>query len=152
MIARINNRGFVGIVILILLVLGLIGIYFGYSWYQEKNFISLYDGDMTRKLDIPPFAERKFSAINDLKGEVTLKVSTSPDQIGMFFKSSCDNYGYTYEGDSEKIQISIRAGYVISGEFKDNLLVLKWNPVLDSKNKKRYEKAFKKPYKEEKKK
>ena len=58
MFMRIYNssKGFMTFVLFFLIVFGLLGIYLGYGWYMQRYYVTLYDGNMTRYLDIPPFS------------------------------------------------------------------------------------------------
>ncbi len=125
-----SRRGFLGILIIFLLIGGLIGIYFGYGWYVERYYIKLYDGSVVRYLDIPPFTDRLNPASDDLKGECILHVGTSFEQAANFFSGVSKRYGYLAAVSGSTLTIDMRKNYRIIGEFKDNKIFLKWQPVL----------------------
>lgn len=131
-------------VIFFLIVFGIVGLYLGYKWYNQRYYISLYDGNMVRYLDIPPFSERISSSSDELRGECVLSIGTSSDQISHFFKSMCDRYGYIYTGTENGLTMEVRKNYVIEGTFSEGKIKLEWEPVLNDKLKKKSESLFKK--------
>lgn len=131
------RKGFVGLVILFLLVGGLVGIYFGYEWYNQRNFIKLHDGSMIRLLDIPPFAERVTSADKELIGECVLSIGASEEQASQFFNSMSNRMGYLFAASEQGFTIEVRRNYIVKGEFANNKLNLTWEPVLPSGLKKK---------------
>lgn len=139
-----NRRGFLTFVIFFLVVFGIVGLYMGYKWYNQRYYITLYDGNMVRYLDVPPFTERISSASDELRGVCVLSVGTSLDQVSHFFKSLSDRYGYLYSGDSQTLSIEVRKNYVINGSFADGKLRLEWKPVLNDKLQKKADSLFKK--------
>jgi hypothetical protein len=128
-----KKHGFVGLGVFILLIFGLIGLYYGYEWYSQRYYIRLYDGGMVRYIDIPPFAERKGPAENDLIGECVLSINTSDEQYCQFFKSMSNRYGYLCNISEYALTIEVRKNYIISGEFAKGQLKLTWTPVLGDK-------------------
>lgn len=139
---RHNNRGFLAIVIVFLLILGGVGLYFGYKWHTQRNFINLYDGSMTRQLDMPPFAERVTDAERELIGECVISIGTSHEQTSDFYKSICDRYGYLFTSTDKGLTIEVRKNYSIAGEYKGDKLSLSWTPVLPEKLKKQAQEKF----------
>ena len=135
-----NKRGFLGIVFIVLLIVGALGLYFGYKWYNERYYVTLYDGNMVRYIDIPPFCERETPASGELTGKCVLNIGTSVDQASGFYKGMCDRYGYIYSTDKDKIKIEVHRNYVINGEFKDGKLHLKWQPKLNKELQKKLDK------------
>lgn len=143
MFDRISRKGFLGFLVLILMVCGLIGIYFGYGWYNQRYFIALYDGGMTRYLDVPPFSERKTSSELELIGQCTLSIGTSDDQAVQFFKSMSNRLGYLCVVKDNKMTIEVRRNYTVNGEFGGGVLKLSWTPVLPEKLKRQAAKLAK---------
>ncbi|MEW6713289.1 MAG: hypothetical protein AB1403_25940 [Candidatus Riflebacteria bacterium] len=139
-----NRRGFLTFVIFFLVVFGIVGLYMGYKWYNQRYYITLYDGNMVRYLDVPPFTERISSGSDELRGVCVLSVGTSLDQVSHFFKSLSDRYGYLYSGDNQTLSIEVRKNYVINGSFADGKLRLEWKPVLNDKLQKKADSLFKK--------
>lgn len=139
-----NKRGILTFVVFFLIVFGLVGLFMGYKWYNQHYYVALYDGNMVRYIDIPPFSERISSASDELRGECILSVGTSSEQINHFFKSMCDRYGYLFYSKDEGIVIEIRKNYIIKGTFGDNKLKLVWTPQLSDKLKKKADGLFKK--------
>ncbi len=129
--------GFLGLVILFLFVGGLIGLYFGYQWYNHRYYIKLYDGSMTRYLDVPPFAERLSTADQELIGECTLAIGTSDEQASQFYNSMSNRLGYLFGAKDKGWTIEVRRNYIVSGEFNSGKLNLKWEPVLPDNLKKK---------------
>ncbi len=139
-----SRRGFLTFVIFFLVVFGIVGLYMGYKWYNQRYYITLYDGDMVRYLDLPPFTERISSGSDELRGVCVLSVGTSLDQVSHFFKSLADRYGYLYSGDNQSLTIEVRKNYMINGTFADGKLRLEWQPVLSDKLQKKADALFKK--------
>ena len=137
-----SNRGFLGFVIFFLIIFGLVGIYFGYQWYNQRNYINLYDGDMTRRIDTPPFAERLTSSDRELLGECVLSIGTSLDQTSDFYKGMSDRYGYMFALTETGLSMEIRKNYSVVGTFAGGKLTLNWNPILNAKMKKKAESLF----------
>jgi hypothetical protein len=132
-------RGFIGTILIILLIVGALGLYFGYNWYNERYYVTLYDGDMVRYMDIPPFCERETPASGELTGKCVLNIGTSVDQASGFYKSMCNRYGYIYSTDNDKIKIEVHRNYIINGEFKGGKLYLNWQPKLNKELQKKLE-------------
>jgi hypothetical protein len=137
------KRGFLTFVIFFLIVFGLVGLYLGYNWYNTRYYIALFDDNMTRYLDVPPFCERISPASDELRGECILNVETSESQVKNFYKSMCARYGYVFKEMENGLQMDIRKDYVIKGAFKDNKLTLSWQPSLNEKQKKKAASLFK---------
>ncbi len=135
------------IIILTVLIFGAIGLYFGYYFFLEKNYIALYDGNIVRYLDIPPYCSRETPATHELKGECTIRIGTSNEQMNSFFGSMCHRKGFIFETDenNKKIKISIPGGYAVTGQYTENELILSWDPVLSAKQLTRYRKLFGEP-------
>ena len=139
------SRGSVAVlIILIVVILGLIGVYFGNQWFNQKYYIKLYDGENIRYIDIPPYAERETSADYELVGVCDLNVGTSKDQANDFLKSTCNRYGYLCNVGENDIRIEIRRHYYIEGKYEGNYLKLRWTPSLPDKLKARAEALSKK--------
>lgn len=139
-----GKRGFLTFVIFFLVVFGVVGLYLGYQWYNQRYYIALYDGQMVRHLDVPPFTERLSPATDELRGECLLSVGTSFDQASHFFKSVADRYGYIYSGNEKGLTLEIRKNYQVTGAYADGKLRLTWQPVLNDKLKKKADALFKK--------
>lgn len=139
-----RKRGFLTFVVFFLIVFGIVGLFMGYKWYNQRYYIALHDGSMVRYLDVPPFTEKLSSANDELRGECILSVGTSTDQVNHFFKSMCQRYGYIFSSKDGVIKVEIRKNYAISGTFSDGKLKLEWKPVLSAKLKKKADDLFKK--------
>ncbi|PKL48782.1 MAG: hypothetical protein CVV42_08240 [Candidatus Riflebacteria bacterium HGW-Riflebacteria-2] len=139
-----NRAGFAGLVILLVLIVGLVGVYFGNQWFNQRYYIKLFDGDKIRLIDIPPFAERVTSAEHELVGICDINIGTSKDQSNNFLKSMCNSYGYLCTVGENDIKIEIRRQYYIEGKYEGNFLKLRWTPVLPEKLKARAEALNKK--------
>lgn len=137
-----KNKGFVGYIILFLIIFGLLGIYLSRSWYIEKYYITLYDDKITRYLDIPPFAERISPASDELRGRCKISIGSSASQAFGFLKSVCDKSGYVFRNEKDSVEIEIRKNYIIKCSLVDEKLVLTWTPVLTGKLKQKFEKLF----------
>jgi hypothetical protein len=148
MVSLKKTKGFIAYILLLFLIAGAVGLYYGYFWYQEKYYINLFDGAKVRRLEVPPFAERKSPASLELKGECKLKVGTSFAQAKQFYKEVCRKKGFAFdEMGSSEISIGIKRNYVIKGVHENNDLILKWNPVLTSGQQKKYKSLFNEDYK-----
>ncbi|EKD84331.1 MAG: hypothetical protein ACD_39C00101G0003 [uncultured bacterium] len=128
-----KRAGLAGLVLLVFVTVCLVGIYFGNQWFNQKYYIRLFDGDVVRYLDMPPYAERLSSADLEMIGVCDLNIGTSKDQISNFFKSMCNRYGYLCTTSEDGIQMEIRRNYSIKGEYETNRLKLRWTPVLPEK-------------------
>ncbi|HOY67734.1 MAG TPA: hypothetical protein PLP29_12665 [Candidatus Ozemobacteraceae bacterium] len=126
-----------GLGLLILLLVGGIAIWFGYGVYVERYYIALFDGDMVRYLDVPPYGKRLTPERDELRGHVEMTLETVPDQVCNFFGLLSTKRGYILRRKEAAIEIEIRPGYVVKGLFKDNRLTLDWNPVLNESRKAR---------------
>lgn len=132
-----RKGGLVGLILVTLVIVGLIGVYFGNQWFSQRNYIRLFDGDAIRYLDMPPYAVRLTSAELELIGVCDIDIGTSKEQASSFLKSTCNRYGYLCTGNADELQIEIRRHYLISGSFDKNRLKLRWTPVLPEKLKAR---------------
>ena len=139
-----SRTGLAGLVLLIVVIIGLIGVYFGNQWFNQKYYIRLFDGDNIRYLDMPPYAERATAAEFELTGVCDINVGTSKDQVNNFLKSMCNRYGYLCTVNEDDIRIEIRRHYSVEGKHEGNLLKLRWAPVLPDKLKARAEALGKK--------
>lgn len=139
-----TNWGFLTFVVFFLIVFGIAGLYLGYQWYNQRYYIALYDGNMTRYLDMPPFAERVTSSNLELTGECVISIGVSSDQASSFFKSMCDRYGYMFSSKENGLIMEIRKNYAINGDYSEGKLKLTWKPLLNDKMKKRAEAMLKK--------
>ena len=139
---RRNNRGFLAVVFILLLIVGGIGIYYGYQWHSQRNYIVLYDGSMTRNIDTPPFAERLSSSDRELIGECVLAIGTSLEQTSDFYKSMSDRYGYLFNVTEGGLTMEVRKNYKVTGTFAEGKLTLTWTPVLNEKLKKKAQSLF----------
>ena len=137
-----NERGFcpprkgqVGIFFLFLIILGVIGLYFGHQQYMEKYFISFYDGNITRYLEIPPYTQRVSPGYYELFGRCSFRFATAIDQFTMAFESSCRKRGFFLRAMKEKncSELEITPTYKIQCRFSENMLEMSWNPILSEK-------------------
>lgn len=140
---RLARKGFLAVIILILIVGGLIGLYFGFNWYNQRYYIALYDGSMTRYIDVPPFAERKTSAEFELIGHCVLGVGTSEQQALSFYKSMCNRLGFMFSEKEGSFTIEVRRNYTVRGEYGAGQIKLSWTPVLPEKLKRQAAKLAK---------
>ncbi len=139
-----SRAGLAGLVLLFVVILGLVGVYFGNQWFNQKYYIRLFDGENIRYVDMPPYGERVTSAELELVGTCDINVGTSKDQVNNFLKSMCNSYGYLCTVGENEIRIEIRRHYFIDGKYEGNLLKLRWTPVLPEKLKARAEALGKK--------
>lgn len=128
--------GIVGVILVVLLIVGGIGLYFGDEFFTEKNHISFYLGDFVKGFDMPPYVERITPLDYELKGVCDLRVQTSPEQTTDFIRGACGKYGYFFQPSDESkngFQMEISRGYVVKGFYEDNVLKIRWQPVLPDK-------------------
>lgn len=129
----VNRSGLAGFVLLFVVILGLIGVYYGNQYFNQKYYIRLFDGEAIRYLDMPPYAERLTSADHEMIGVCDVNIGTSPDQVTNFLKSTCNRYGYLCTAGEGTVQIEVRRNYVLKGTYEANKLKLRWTPVLPEK-------------------
>jgi hypothetical protein len=133
----VNRReGLAGLVLLIVVIIGLIGVYYGNQWFNQKYYIRIFDDNVVRYLDMPPYAERITSADYELIGICDISIGTSQDQINNFLKIMCNRYGYLCTTNEDTVQIDIRRNYSIKGTYDTSKLSLRWTPILPEKLKK----------------
>ncbi len=137
-----KRRGFLALIVVILTVAGSIGLYYGYKWHNQRNYIKLYDAGIIRYLDMPPFGERLTDADRELIGNCRIAVGTSRDQTSLFFKSISDRYGFIFTPTEKGFTMEVRKNYRVVGEYSDEKLILDWDPVLNSKQKKEAQEKF----------
>jgi len=110
--------------------IGVLGIYFGYGVYLEKYYVTLYDGPMTRYLEIPPFAQRLSPAGEEMQGRCELKLGVGADHCNTFLDLMCKKKGFLFQGSPNGFVITIGKSYKLQGAYKDLHLILTWDPVL----------------------
>lgn len=135
-------RGFMTFVLFFLIVFGLLGVYLGYGWYMQRYYITLYDGNMTRYLDIPPFSERITSANDELRGECVLSIGASSNQAIEFLGAVSSKYGFIFIKNEKGAEIEIHKNYVVKCTIDKNMLKMNWKPKLSEKLKKKYKSLF----------
>ncbi|MBF0546101.1 MAG: hypothetical protein HQM08_16775 [Candidatus Riflebacteria bacterium] len=126
------------IILFFIFIFGIVGIYLGYNWYEEKYFINLYDGNMVRYLEIPPFAVRVSPKEDEVLGKCILDIKVSSEQAMTFLASKCESKGFAFKPKKEGFEILIKQNYVIKGNFSGNQLSLSWIPGLPENLKVRY--------------
>ena len=126
------RKGQVGAIFLFLIILGVIGLYYGHQQYMEKYYISFYDGSITRYLEIPPFTQRISPGYYELFGRCSLRFATAIDQFTMAFESSCRKRGFFLKALKEKdsFEVEIAPKYKIHCQFSENVMEMSWNPTL----------------------
>jgi len=127
---KIYRRG-QGLGLWILLIVGAAAIWFGHQVYEERYYVGLFDGEMVRYIDVPPFGRRLTPATDELRGYAELVMETVPDQVCNFFGALSSKRGFIFRRKEANIEIEVRPGYIIKGIFKDNKLTLTWNPILN---------------------
>jgi len=138
-----RKGGVTGLVIFIVVVLGLVGVYFGNRWFNEKYYIRLFDGENIRYLDVPPYGERITDAELELIGVCDLNIGTSKEQSNDFLENACNRYGFLWVAEEDSIRIELRRNYLIKGDYQGNQLKLRWTPILPEKLKARAETLIK---------
>jgi len=126
-----NVRRGQGLFLLLLMIVGGIAIWFGYERYQERYYINLFDGEMVRCIDVPPFGVRQTPADDELRGYAELRLEAAPEQACSFFGVIAARRGFIFRRNEDKIEIEVRPGYVVKGNIKEDRLTLSWKPVLD---------------------
>jgi hypothetical protein len=139
-----NRRGLGTILFLLVLAALLAGLLYGYGIFCEKYYVALYDAEMVRYIDVPPYARRLDPAVNDLKGQCLLEIGTSQDQVNTFFGAMAKRRGFIFRAkDAEgEIEFEVTPHYLVKGTYKGNQLALRWNPVLSEALRQKYEKVF----------
>lgn len=132
---EINKKGGAAgtIVFIIVLILSIV-IYIGYKNNLKNHYINLYDNqvkDLT--IEIPPFTERLTDPDKELIGECDLKVGTSFEQVCSFYQSYASKCGFYFEAldNSKSFNMTVRKGYTIKGTPNNNIMELRWIPVLN---------------------
>ena len=140
---RLTYRSGSLVILWFVLIAGAAGIYFGYHFFSERFYISLYDGDMVRYLDIPPYSIRLSSADDELRGYCKLEIKTSQEQVASFLGGLCSKKGFHFKwlGTNEFV-IIVRPNYEIRGVFKDTTLEMTWTPVLNVSRQARHDRIF----------
>lgn len=133
---RTSRRG-QGLFLFLLLVVGAAGIWYGYQRYEERYYINLFDDEMVRYIDVPPFGVRLSPAVDELRGYVDMKLEAAPEQACNFFGAISARRGFTFRRNDDKIEIEVRPGYVVKGTIQEERLILRWNPVLDASQKRK---------------
>ena len=129
-----GRRGQAFFYCVILLVIGGVLLYLARNAYYERYYLTLYDGGMTRYLEIPPFATRKTPVSYELAGVTVLEIGITPDQALSFLGSMCGKKGFVFRQGKEGFEIEITRQYQISGRFgPGSALVLTWKPRLPEK-------------------
>lgn len=138
------KRGFGTILFVLVLAALVAGLIYGYGFYCEKYYIALYDGEMVRYIDVPPYAKRLDLPANDLKGQCMLEIGTSQDQANTFFGAMAKRRGFVFRTKDKvgEIEFEVSPRYLVKGVFKGNRLALRWTPILTEALQQRYEKVF----------
>jgi len=118
-----------------MLIVGAAAIWFGHQWYEERYYIGLFDGEMVRYVDVPPFGRRMTPAADELRGYAEMVMETVPDQVCSFFGALSSKRGFLFRRKDSEIEIEVRPGYIVKGIFKENKLTLTWNPILNEAQK-----------------
>lgn len=139
-----KKSGLAGIVILLVFIVGLFGVYYGNQWFTQKYYIRIFDDNLVRYIDMPPYADRLSSSEYELIGVCDISIGTTPDQVNNFLKSMCNRYGYLCTTGENTVQIDIRRNYSINGTYEEGKLKLRWLPILPDKLKLRAEKLAEK--------
>ncbi|NLI78482.1 MAG: hypothetical protein GX442_18835 [Candidatus Riflebacteria bacterium] len=136
------RKGFGTILFLLLLAGVVVAIVYGYNRYNEKYYIALYDGEMVRYIDIPPFTRRVDPPVDDLKGKALLDIEVSPDQVNTFFGTMSSRRGFVFRTKEGQCEFEVSGGYVVKGTFKQNQLSLQWTPILTESLQQKFQKTF----------
>lgn len=131
----INRKGGAAgtIIFIIILILSLV-IYFGYRNNIKNHYINIYDNQVKDLLiEVPPYTEKISDPDKELIGECDLKVGTTFEQVCSFYQSYASKCGFYYEtlNDSKSFNMTIRKGYTIKGTPNNNIMELRWIPVLN---------------------
>lgn len=120
-------------------------IYIGYEYYIEKYYIKLYDNDMIKYLDIPPYSKRITPSYYELLGECKVKTFLTLDEIKYFYSSTLVKKGYSIKHSEQDYAFEIVVGkdYTVKCKYngKDDLTFL-WTPRLNSNLSKQLYKYF----------
>ncbi|OQA08672.1 MAG: hypothetical protein BWY66_00894 [bacterium ADurb.Bin374] len=126
-----NSRRGQGLFLLLLILVGGIAIWFGYERYQERYYINLFDGEMVRYIDVPPFGVRLTPADDELRGYAELRLEAAPEQACNFFGAIAARRGFIFRRNDDTIEIEVRPSYLVKGTIKEDRLTLNWKPILD---------------------
>ncbi len=126
-----NLRRGQGLFLLLLIIVGGIGLWFGYHRYQERYYINLFDGEMVRYIDVPPFGIRLTPADDELRGHAELRLEAAPEQACNFFGAIAARRGFIFRRNDDKIEIEVRPSYIVRGIIREDRLTLNWKPILD---------------------
>jgi len=139
-----DRKGFAKFIFFVLLIAAIIGIVYGYTAYTQLHTIALFDGEMTRFIDIPPYSKRISPTTMDLKGICTVDVGTTAEQADTFFGGMSSRRGFIFRSkeNGRKIEFELRPDYIVKGEYKDTKLIFNWVPVLSESLLKKYQEAF----------
>ncbi|MFZ2960318.1 MAG: hypothetical protein WA705_25835 [Candidatus Ozemobacteraceae bacterium] len=130
---RRPSAGQGGIILLVILIAGLVGLYFGSRWYYDRYYVSLYDGEMTRYFEIPPFAQRKTPVSDELKGTTVLELGIAQEQANTFIAGMANRKGFVFRLNKEGFEIEITPQYKLFGRYKDATVSLSWKPRLPAR-------------------
>ena len=140
-----NNKkgGIAGFIVLFIVVSLSIVIYVGYQKYQERYYLNLYDNEtIDRLIELPPFVDRLTSSDKELIGECDLHIKTSFQQIVEFYEQYSHKCGFSFKSSTNIFEISIRKNYVIEGSLVGEDLLMRWYPVLNTKQSNKAKKLF----------
>ncbi len=142
-ISKINAHGQGMVLLLLVLILGGVAIYFGNGVYHEKYYVYIYDSDMVRYIDIPPYSTRKSTLDDEYLGRCSLDIQTSMDQVNLFLGNMCSRRGFNFKKSEEGFEIEVRPGFPIIGKYGPSKLDLYWTPILPEKIRVELEKSGK---------
>ncbi|MBF0499480.1 MAG: hypothetical protein HQM09_05080 [Candidatus Riflebacteria bacterium] len=125
-----SSAGQGAIFLLIALIIGFVGLFYGSRWYNEKHFITLYDNEMVRYIEIPPFAQRKTPVIDELVGKCTLELATTQEQANTFLAGMANRKGFTFRLTKTGFEIDVTLKYKVTGRYNDTQIFLTWKPRL----------------------
>ena len=133
-IERNTRKGQMGFVTLFFIALvALAAIYWFYGYYNKRYYISCYDGEMTRYLEVPPYTTRKTLVDEELIGRCAMEVGVSQDQVNTFLSSMCQRKGFQFRTKTDGLEIEISPQYIVRGTYSQTTLSLLWKPKLTEK-------------------
>ena len=134
--SELPRRGQVGLFFLVLLVAFLAGIWWFWGYSTTRYYVSCYDGEMTRYIDVPPYSKRIAPVEQELVGHAKLEIGVSPEQVNTFLSSMCARKGFIFRTSTDGFDIEISPTYIMKGKYDQTQLSLFWVPRLSEKLKK----------------
>ncbi len=131
--AGFTRKGLAGILVLFVLILVAGGLYWFWGYSTQRNYISCYDGDITRYIDIPPYSKRLSPVEHELIGHAKLEIGVTQDQVNTFLGAMCTRKGFIFRSNPDMLEIEISPTYIMKGTYDQNNLTLLWVPKLSER-------------------